>query len=429
MTPDDEGVLRGMLFKSVVATAAMLLAALLLWILRSLIIPAVVSGLLAYVCRPLVAALERFRVPRGLAVGLLLLVFVLAALFVVDRIRTVMPSETGAVELKVRALYAINERYRTLMGLDATLAKGNQLYQFLHADADPLLYQVNQLLALTAQERAQLLASRADDADASAESDRLLNEDRANLQTLKLRARLARVAVSSGAAPAPVVAAQATTQHPHTPLSVLAQILSTWIIAPLVFLFLLSDTGELKRGLLSMVPNRLFEPALTILDDLDHALGDWLRGLFLECCLLGITVTVLLALVGIPLRWAIAMGLLAGATNVVPYLGSAVALVGGLAYALLAHEIHPLLPMVTVDNLAIWVIVAVALAELIKNVVYEPVVLGGAVRLHPLMVVIGAMGGAILFGLAGVLLAIPAISMFKVFVSSTARQLKAYGLI
>jgi len=429
VTPDDEGVLRGMLFKSVVATAAMLLAALLLWILRSLIIPAVVSGLLAYVCRPLVAALERFRVPRGLAVGLLLLVFVLAALFVVDRIRTVMPSETGAVELKVRALYAINERYRTLMGLDATLAKGNQLYQFLHADADPLLYQVNQLLALTAQERAQLLASRADDADASAESDRLLNEDRANLQTLKLRARLARVAVSSGAAPAPVVAAQATTQHPHTPLSVLAQILSTWIIAPLVFLFLLSDTGELKRGLLSMVPNRLFEPALTILDDLDHALGDWLRGLFLECCLLGITVTVLLALVGIPLRWAIAMGLLAGATNVVPYLGSAVALVGGLAYALLAHEIHPLLPMVTVDNLAIWVIVAVALAELIKNVVYEPVVLGGAVRLHPLMVVIGAMGGAILFGLAGVLLAIPAISMFKVFVSSTARQLKAYGLI
>ena len=47
----------------------------------------------------------------------------------------------------------------------------------------------------------------------------------------------------------------------------------------------------------------------------------------------------------------------------------------------------------------------------------------------PLVVVIGAMGGAILFGLAGVLLAIPTISVFKVFVSSTARQLKAYGLI
>ena len=45
------------------------------------------------------------------------------------------------------------------------------------------------------------------------------------------------------------------------------------------------------------------------------------------------------------------------------------------------------------------------------------------------MVVIGVVGGGILFDLAGVLLAIPTITVFKVFVSSTARQLKAYGLI
>jgi predicted PurR-regulated permease PerM len=38
-------------------------------------------------------------------------------------------------------------------------------------------------------------------------------------------------------------------------------------------------------------------------------------------------------------------------------------------------------------------------------------------------------GGGTLFDLAGVLLAIPMITVFKVFVSSTARQLKAYGLI
>ena len=47
---------------------------------------------------------------------------------------------------------------------------------------------------------------------------------------------------------------------------------------------------------------------------------------------------------------------------------------GGLAYALLAEEIHPLLPMVNTENVAIWVIAAVGLAELIKNVFYEPLV-------------------------------------------------------
>jgi predicted PurR-regulated permease PerM len=93
-----------------------------------------------------------------------------------------------------------------------------------------------------------------------------------------------------------------------------------------------------------------------------------------------------------------------------------------------AGIIRASIPLVTADNLVIWVVLAVGAAELLKNI-YEPVVLGSAARLHPLVIVVGATGGAILFGLVGVLLAIPAICMLKVFVSSTARQLKAYGLV
>ena len=104
-------------------------------------------------------------------------------------------------------------------------------------------------------------------------------------------------------------------------------------------------------------------------------------------------------------------------------------MLGGLAYALLAEEIHPLLPMVNPGNFVIWVIAAVGLAELLKDVIYDPVVLGGAVKLHPLVVVIGVVGGGMLFDVAGVFLAIPVITIFKVFVFSTARQLKAYGLV
>jgi predicted PurR-regulated permease PerM len=191
----------------------------------------------------------------------------------------------------------------------------------------------------------------------------------------------------------------------------------------------LRDTGEIKRGLLSVVPNRLFEPALTVLADLDRALGDYLRGIFLECVALGFTAMLLLAIVGVSPRWAMAIGIFTGASNVIPYMGSAAALLGGLAYALLAEEIHPLLPMVNTENFVFWVIAAVGVAELLKNIFYEPFVLGGAVKLHPLVVVIGIVGGGILFDFAGVLLAIPVITIFKVFLSSTIRQLKAYGLV
>jgi predicted PurR-regulated permease PerM len=414
-----------LLFKSVVAAAGVALAAYLLVELRSLIVPVVVSGLLAYICRPLVAGLEGYRIPRDVTIGLLLLVFVLSSLFIVNRIRAVMPTDIQAIELKVEVLYKINERYKALMGLDELLAKGNPVYQLVHRDLDPLVDRVNHQLVLTREERAQLFASRP---DAPAGSDRLLDQHRANLQTLKLRSRTA-LAEPEAVDPARPDAIQAPTLVPKTPLAALAGILSTWIVAPLVFLFLIRDTGELKRGLLGAVPNRLFEPTLTVMADLDRALGGYVRGLFLECALLGLTVALFLMIVGVPLRWAIAIGLFAGATNMVPYVGFAVAMLGGLGYVILAEEIQPMLPMVDMENVWIWVIVAVGLAELLKNVIYEPLVLGAAVKLHPLIVVISVSGGAILFGAVGMVLAIPTIVILKEFVSSTARQLKAYGLI
>jgi predicted PurR-regulated permease PerM len=52
------------------AAAAVALGGYLVWGLRSLIVPMAVGGLLAYIVRPLVARLERLRVPRGLAIGL-----------------------------------------------------------------------------------------------------------------------------------------------------------------------------------------------------------------------------------------------------------------------------------------------------------------------------------------------------------------------
>ena len=101
-----------------------------------------------------------------------------------------MPSETEVLDLRVRALYALNHRYRALMGLDPSWTRGNRLYWLAHRDLDPLMDRVSELLALTADERAQFVASRewATDA-ASARSNRLLDYERANAQTLEMRAR------------------------------------------------------------------------------------------------------------------------------------------------------------------------------------------------------------------------------------------------
>ena len=415
-------------WKPFVVAAGIALVAYLTWELRSLILPLTVSGLLAYICRPLVTGLERHHVPRGLAIGLLLAGFLLACLVIIVGVQALIPTEHKVIELKVHALYALNERYKTLMGLDHSPTSGNRLYRLVRTDVDPLMDHVNQVLALTPDEHAEFIASHAGPAGIEPGSDQLLNEHRANLVTRKLRGRtLSPDAGTAGRADQAL--GQGWAKFVRSPLTALGDVLSTWIIAPLVFFFLLRDTGEIKRGLLRLVPNRLFEPALAILADLDHAVGEYLRGVSLSCSLLGLTITLFLALIGVPLRWAFAIGLLAGVTNVVPYLGSSIALLAGLAYAFFGEDFHPVLPMVETESFALWVIAAVVLAELIKNAVYEPVVLGGAVRLHPLMIIIGLVGGTLLFGLVGAILVIPTITVFTVFISSTTRHFKAYGLM
>jgi predicted PurR-regulated permease PerM len=415
-----------MSWKPIVVAAALLLAAYLTWELRSLILPLTLSGLLAYVCRPLVTGLERLHVPRGLAIGLLLTGFLLACLVIIVGVQAVIPTEHKVIELKVHALYALNERYKGLMGLDHSPKSGNRLYRLLHADVDPLMDSVNEVLALTPEEHAEFLTSHAGPAGIEPGSDRLLREHRVNLETQRVRGRT--LSHDRGASRGDQTIGQGWIKIVRTPLTAFGDVLSTWMVAPLVFFFLLRDTGEIKRGLLKLVPNRLFEPALAILADLDCAVGDYLRGVSLSCSLLGLTIMLFLALIGVPLRWAFAIGFFAAVTNVMPYLGSIVALLGGLAYAFFGEDFQPLLPMER-ENLAIWVIMVVILAELMKNAVYEPLVLGGAVQLHPVVMIIGFVGGTLIFGFVGAILAIPAITVFTVFISSTARHLKAHGLI
>jgi predicted PurR-regulated permease PerM len=160
MTPRNDCSHAGTLFKSVVAAAGALLAAYLIWKLRSLIVPVAVSSLMAYICRPLVLRLERHRMPRGLGIWLLLVVFVLAALFIANLVRSIMPTEIGALELKVRAVYKLNEGYKNLMGLDQSRTRGNWIYGLSQGELDPKVYQINRLLALTQEEHTQFLASR-----------------------------------------------------------------------------------------------------------------------------------------------------------------------------------------------------------------------------------------------------------------------------
>jgi len=197
----------------------------------------------------------------------------------------------------------------------------------------------------------------------------------------------------------------------------------------LIFIFLGFDNGQIRRFFIGLVPNRYFELSLTVLDRLDNAIGRYLRGTLTECFLVGVTLILGLILLGIPAGIAVAIGVVSGFLNAIPFLGTASALVIGVGYALIAENIRPLVPGLNPNDLALYVVILVVVTHVLDDVVFQPLVLGSAVNVHPLVVIIAIVSGALIMGLWGMLFAIPAVVVVKTIVATFFKELKAYRII
>jgi hypothetical protein len=205
--------------------------------------------------------------------------------------------------------------------------------------------------------------------------------------------------------------------------------LSAWMLAPLIFIFLGFDNGQIRRFFIGLVPNRYFELSLTVVDRLDDAIGNYLRGTLIECFLVGVTLALGLILLGIPAGIAVAIGVVSGLLNAIPFVGTAIALVIGLGYALVAENIRPLIPGLNPNDLALYVVILVVITHVLDDVVFQPFVLGSAVNVHPLVVVIAIISGSLIMGLWGMLFAIPTVVVIKTAVATFFEELKDYRII
>jgi len=136
-----------------------------------------------------------------------------------------------------------------------------------------------------------------------------------------------------------------------------------------------------------------------------------------------------LILLGIPVGIAVAIGIVAGLLNAIPFLGTIIALVIGVGYALIAEDIRPLIPGLHPSDLALYVVILVVLVHILDDLVFQPFVLGSAVNVHPLVVVIAIIAGSLIMGLWGMLFAIPAVVVIKTAVATLFRGLKDYRII
>jgi predicted PurR-regulated permease PerM len=416
---------RRQVFHSCFLTLVILVTVFLVWKLRSLLIPVVVGALLAYLFRPMKERFQMPWLPHELRV-LTLFACIGAAIFMgANSVRKQLPNEKEKLELKVRLKYKLNEKFQqaTGNGKPGQGAAGKMIAK----EAGPLMDQLNHLLDLAPDEQELFHKYREGYMGEPPIEDRFFDYFQAN-QTTSIYTVVEREPGSAGKHGETGGAAAATHAAPNAKSGIMEE-LEIWILAPIIFIFLGFDNGQMRRYFIGLVPNRYFELSLTVVDELDEAIGNYLRGTLLECFLVGLTFAVGFVLLGMPVPVAAAIGVITGLVNAIPFLGTVIGLVIGLGYALIAENITPLIPGLNANDLAIYVLVLVGIAHLLDNVVYQPFVLGSAVNLHPLVVVVAIIGGSLILGVWGMLFAIPTVVVFKTAVETLFKELKDYRII
>ena len=424
---DQHRRFRGLLFNTIVSILGLGAAVYLVWSLRPLFLPIIIGVLLAYLFRPIKSAFKYRWLPNGIRVALIFTVLTGGVLVLGRFVQTNIPNEKEKLEIMVRLRYKFNEKFTKMMEIDPVTGKGNSFYNLIAKDINPMRQSLNSHLELSPEQKESFQAFYEGVDGFEPVPEKYYEYFLGGAERREPAA--AKIEGSKSGKKAPPVDKNPPPAEEQSIVRTVISVLSIWFLLPIVFVFFLLDDGDIPKFFVLLVPNRYFELTLTVLEEVDSAIGKYLRGISLECGLVGITMAVGLFAVGVPLKIALLIGILAGVATAIPLVGPVVGLSFGLTYALIAEEVTPLLPMVTLDNLFLAVLIVNGIVIVLDNIVFQPIVLGSAVNLHPLVVILGIMGASMLFGMAGVLLAIPTIVVTKAIIQHMFRGLRDYRII
>jgi predicted PurR-regulated permease PerM len=187
------------------------------------------------------------------------------------------------------------------------------------------------------------------------------------------------------------------------------------VTVPFIIFFLLKDGIEMKKQFIRLVPNRYFEFSMDLIYKMDQQLGNYLRGQFVDALTFGTLATIALWLLDV--KYFLFIGVFAGMANLIPYVGPIAGMIPAIAVSILDSG----------DAMrAVYVVLAFAGLKLIDDVVIQPFVVAKSVDLHPLLVLLAILIGGHLFGILGMLIAVPCAGFFKVVLFESVQTLKKY---
>lgn len=185
---------------------------------------------------------------------------------------------------------------------------------------------------------------------------------------------------------------------------VFVSFLSMIVLVPLISFYLIKDWSEMTGNLMNLVPKTKKNTIKELVYDINSSLSGFFRGQLNICFILSIYYS--LALLSIGLHFGVFIGITTGILSFIPFLG----LLGGFLSATL----------IAFFQFKSWYgILAVIVVFLLGNIlegILSPKIIGKKLGLHPVWIIFFVLLGGSLFGIIGMLLAVPCGAIISILV-------------
>ncbi len=165
------------------------------------------------------------------------------------------------------------------------------------------------------------------------------------------------------------------------------------------------------------LPNRAHKLFHGLFVDIITVFSGYVRGMLVDVSVIAMMVSGALTLIGIP--YALIIGIISGFANFIPYLGSFTAAVLAITSAALTGDITKV----------VLATIAVIIIQQIDSYVVVPKALGQSVELSPLLVLLSLSVAGNLFGLVGMIIAVPTTALIKIIIERLVQNEEQYGSV
>ena len=169
----------------------------------------------------------------------------------------------------------------------------------------------------------------------------------------------------------------------------------------IIGLYMLFDFDNVTNLLLKLIPKRHQMEVADLLENIGREVRKSVNGTLLVACMVFVCDTIGFSIIG--LKSALLFGLFCGITDLIPYIGP---YIGTAVATIVAFTQNTFV--------GVGVLIIAIIVQLVESYILQPVVMSKATKLHPVTIICGLLIFGHFFGIIGMILAVPIMSIFKV---------------